>query len=73
MNIWTVVEECNDDNNNPTCWACEINSKRYGKYVWISDKGGGYDVEVCTNNNFYTLKTCKTLSSAKRWVTMNVR
>lgn len=72
MNKWTVIEECNDENNNPTCWACEINSKRYGRYVWITDKGGGYDVEVDAGNHIYSIKKCKSLSSEKRWVAMNL-
>lgn len=70
--MWTIVEEMNDENNNPTCWAKEINSKRYGKYVWITDKGGGYDVEIDTACGILPLKTCKSLSSAKRWVTINI-
>lgn len=34
--IWNVVEDCNDYNDKPTCWACEINSPIYGKYLWIT-------------------------------------
>ena len=30
--IWNVVEDCNDNNDKPTCWACEINSPIYCKY-----------------------------------------
>lgn len=72
MNIWTVIEECNDENDDPTCWVKEINSTRYGKYVWITDRGGGYNVEVCSANKIYPIKQCKSLVSAKRWVTINI-
>lgn len=72
MNKWTVIEECSDDEGKPTCWAKEINSARYGKYVWINEKEGGYDVEVNAGNQIYPIMTCKSLASAKRWVTMNL-
>ena len=45
---------------------------RYGKYVWINEKEGGYDVEVNAGNQIYPIMTCKSLAGAKRWVTMNL-
>lgn len=73
--MWRVVEESNDDSGNPTCWSREINSDRYGKYVWISKFGeDAYAVEVESGGYGYIqgLKICKSLASAKRWVTMNL-
>lgn len=70
---WKVVEECNDDNNNPTVWTKTINHEKYGKYVWISiNCSGEYSVEIDRGSGIETLKECKSLTSAKRWVTMNL-
>ena len=69
---WKVVEECNDDNNNPTVWANTINNERYGKYRWITFDGKNYLIEVSSSGEFITLAKCKSLRSAKRWVTMNL-
>lgn len=69
---WKVVEECNDDNNNPTVWANTINNERYGKYCWITFDGKNYLVEVSSSGKFITLAKCKSLKSAKRWVSMNL-
>lgn len=66
---WKVVEECNDNDNNPTVWANTINSERYGKYCWITFDGKNYLVEVSSAGDFITLVKCRSLSSAKRWVT----
>lgn len=74
---WTVVHDCDDDNGNPTCWAANINSQRYGKYAWINDisntsnktarKSKKFNVEVYLNG-FVELTQLKTLESAKKWV-----
>lgn len=69
---WKVIEECNDDNNNPTVWANTIESENYGKYCWITFDGKNYLVEVSTVGEFVVLAKCKSLRSAKRWVTMNL-
>ncbi len=66
---WKVVEECNDDNNNPTVWANTINNERYGEYCWITFDGKNYLIEVSSAGDFITLVKCRSLSSAKRWVT----
>ena len=69
---WEIIEESNDDNENPTVWANTIDSLEYGKYCWITFDGKNYLVEVSSLGNFITLARCKSLSSAKRWVTMNL-
>jgi len=63
---WRVVEECNVD-GEATCWSSEINHPRYGRYVWIT-LNDGYDVEVENFGEIRVLVTCKTLASAKHWV-----
>ena len=76
MDRWKIVHECDDEENGiSTCWALEINNEKYGKYAWISlNPQGSYDVECKPNvGDFLKLKTCKTLRSAKRWVSMNIK
>lgn len=64
---WEVVHDCDDENGNPTQWASEINHPRYGKYCWISNTGEYFSVEV-DYGEFKELAKCKSLASAKRWV-----
>lgn len=75
-NEWAVVPEGDTDSGKHTCWALEINHERYGKYVWITgvldhdeETIIRYDVEVIPYSDVKTLAECKTLTSAKRWVT----
>lgn len=71
-NIWNIIHDCDGENGEPTCWAKEINSEKYRKFVWITKKENGtYDVEV-DREEFITLVTYKTLTSTKRWVTSNL-
>ena len=79
-NKWEIIHEGDTDSGKPTSWALEINHEIYGKYVWITgvldydeETIVSYDVEVNYNaNDFRTLKQCKSLASAKRWVSMNL-
>jgi hypothetical protein len=73
---WNVIHECDDAKGNPTCWSAEINHSKYGKYVWINYMGDYYNVEVICDgftNIFTELVRCKSLTSAKRWVTRYLR
>ena len=72
-NKWEVIHEGDTDSGKHTSWALEINHPVYGKYVWISGYLDSdeetileYRVSVCLDNEFEDLKTCKSLSSAKR-------
>lgn len=72
---WEIIHDCDDEDGNPTCWVTEINSSKYGKYLWISHNGENqFDVEVDKGNiamdgtSLLVLATCKSLTSAKRWV-----
>lgn len=69
---WEPLWECDDDEGNHTSWSAEINHPTYGKYVWISIAENGYAVEVFTENDYIALVTCKSLTSAKRWVSANL-
>ena len=69
---WEPLWECDDDDGNHTAWSAEINHPTYGKYVWITLAENGYAVEVFTENDYIALVTCKSLASAKRWVSMNL-
>lgn len=74
---WQVVHECDEDDGTPTCWSAEINDPRYGKYVWICDIGSGlaekgFNIEVQLAGGIKELKQCKSLASAKRWVTTQI-
>lgn len=62
--IWNIVEDCNDDNGKPTCWACKINSLIYGKYLWITKNSNGYDIEYNINDEFITIATTLYLCDA---------
>ena len=68
---WNVIHECDDEAGNPTQWCVEINHPKYGKYCWINDIGSGFNVEV-DYDGFIELVQCKSLVSAKRWVSMNL-
>lgn len=73
QSIWSIIHECDDDNGNPTCWTQEINHDLYGQYVWISKYSDDeYIVEVMPDTDPIPLTTCKSLTSAKRWVAVNI-
>lgn len=74
---WKPVYECDDEDGNPYVWAAEVNSDKYGKFVWISKED---DKEFVITTSRYgselgsnPLMICKSLSSAKRWVSMHIR
>lgn len=72
---WEVLEECNDEySGEPSCWCAEINHWYHGRFCWISYFGEpkGYAVEVKGFDGIIELVRCKSLSSAKRWVTMHL-
>ncbi len=74
MNKWQIVHDCDDENGVPTCWAKAINHLDYGRFVWITEESDGkFNVEINQDEDFRTLVTCKSLTSAKRWVSMNLR
>lgn len=71
-NKWKIIHDMDNDDGTPNCWAKKINHNKYGEYVWINKTKEGFNVEVKQYNDFTTLVTCKTLTSAKRWVSINM-
>lgn len=76
---WTPILECdNEETGEHECWACEVDSPKYGKYIWITKcSDTEYDVEYIGKlggrEEVIVLMTCKSLSSAKRWVAMYIK
>ena len=66
-NIWNVVHESDDENGNPTLYSLKL---KEGKFYWIEETNKGFD--VIDTDARTVLKTCKSLTSAKRWVTENL-
>ncbi|MCB8640018.1 MULTISPECIES: hypothetical protein [unclassified Holdemanella] len=70
---WEIVHDCDDENENSTCWVKEVNSERYGKYIWITLWADNkYHVEYKDGRDLVEITICKTLTSAKRWVSMYI-
>ena len=67
---WEIVHDSDDDDGNPTVWAAEVNSDKYGKYIWIEKSyERGYDVVYCTrSDNWYVLDSFGSLGRAKKYV-----
>lgn len=65
---WEILHECDDDDGNPTVYALRIGKN---KYCWLELQYDGM-VDVIDCDGHTVLKTCKTLASAKRWVTINL-
>lgn len=67
--VYEIVNEMNDDQGNPTCWATKINNQ----FWWITEQYNGYVVEMQKHRggNISALMLCKTLKSAKAWLTKN--
>lgn len=70
MKEWHIIHECDTENGTPTQWAKEINHPKYGRYVWI-ELTYNNTYNVVTNDT--VLKNCKSLVSAKRWVSTNLQ
>ena len=65
--ILEAVPECNDDNDNPACWALKFyddNKKEH--YIWILFYGDEYIVEDAEGNNLAGKLEYKTLAGATR-------
>ena len=70
---WNIIHECDTEGGDPTCWSMEVNSHKYGRFVYITISYNKlYDVEVDRDGEFKVLKSLKTLNGAKRWVRENI-
>ena len=70
-NQWRIVHDC-DENGNPCVWTKEINSIECGKFVWITDIGNGFEITTSEEPE-EPIMICKTLKSAKKWVSINIQ
>ena len=65
---WNIVHDCDLDDGTATCWSIEVHKDTY---YWIDAMADGtYD--VIHKDGSTVLKSCQSLQSAKRWVTMNL-
>lgn len=72
---WNIIHEMDDEETGaPTCWAAEINSPEYGRFIWITlNYLDRYNVEISKEGELEMLVSCKSLSSAKRWITRYIK
>ena len=66
---WQPIEEMDLDDGTHTGYATKVGDH----FIWLTQlSDNSWDVECARNDNptepFFTLKNCKTLTSAKRWV-----
>lgn len=66
---WNVVHDCDLEDGTPTEWSLKVED---GKFYWIAAvSDGAFDV-IDHDAKTVIMEGCKTLASAKRWVTMNL-
>lgn len=66
---WNIVHECDDDNGEPTQWACKLED---GQFVWtdkIGERAYGITNKASGDNYLYVAGS---LQGAKRWVNKNL-
>lgn len=69
---WKIVHECDDEDGNPTVWSLLVEvTPTYRVYYWI-DKLPDGTFDVIGHDCESVLKNCKSLKSAKAWVTRNI-
>lgn len=67
-NEWKIVHEMDLEDGTPTEWSLKVAD---GKFYWIDLLADGtFDVVHWDARTI--LMNCKSLASAKRWVTMNL-
>ena len=65
---WEIVHDCDLEDGTPTTWSLKAGQKKFYWICEVSDK----TFDVIDSDNHTILENCKTLRSAKRWVTMNL-
>ena len=65
---WNIVHDCDLDDGTPTEWSLKVSD---GKFYWIAEVSDG-TFDVIDHDAHAILMNCKTLASAKRWVTINL-
>lgn len=65
---WNIVHDCDLDDGTPTEWSLKVADD---KFYWIDEVSDG-TFDVIDHDAHTVLMNCKTLVSAKRWVTNNL-
>lgn len=65
---WEIVPEMDLDDGTPTEWSLKVAD---GKFYWIDEMSDG-TFNVIATDAHTVLMNCKSLASAKRWVTRNL-
>ena len=65
---WNVVHDCDLEDGTPTEWSLRAGED---KFYWINETSDG-TFDVIDYDAHTILINCKTLISAKRWVTTNL-
>ena len=73
---WEVIEECNDEEGNPTSWG-KLLRHREGKYpdfIFISTYGDRFNVEIYNAyDENVVIKSCATFNRARKWADEYIR
>lgn len=65
---WNIVHDCDLGDGTPTEWSLKVAE---GKFYWITEGSDG-SFDVIDHDAHTVLMSCKTLTSAKRWVATNL-
>lgn len=72
--VWKeVFESIDEETGEPSIWSAEVNSERYGRYLWITmNEDNKYDVEYDTGGRIIPVSSesvgFRSLAAAKEWV-----
>ena len=76
--VWKEVpESIGEETGEPSIWSAEVNSERYGRYLWITmNEDNKYDVEYDTGDRIIPVSSesvgFRSLAVAKEWVEENL-
>ena len=66
---WNIVHDCDLEDGTPTEWSFKVAD---GKFYWIAEVSDGTFDVIDRDAQTVIMEGCKTLASAKKWVTMNL-
>ena len=69
---WKSIRDGFDEEDPDQIWAARANSDKYGRFIWITDTGEGFEITSSRYENSPII-TCRSLTSAKRWASINIR
>lgn len=68
---WKAIAETADENGKETSWYTKINNHFW--WIELTEKNTYAITQGIYTRQYKTLIECKSLASAKRWVTQNYR